>query len=108
MDSYETDESALSESGDSDTSSTMESPRSSLLVRRQYRLLYSDETVKERYDQIVRTTLRLANATETTNNVLLAQKAIKYRNRQRSGSVNYDDPALDIFQSLGIKWCKTP
>ncbi|EQC28536.1 hypothetical protein SDRG_13614 [Saprolegnia diclina VS20] len=77
-------------------------------ARRHYQLSYSDDAVKQRYDHIVRTTLRLANSPDVNSkNVLLAQKAIKYR-RHESDAINYDDPSTDVFESLGITWCKTP
>ncbi|EQC28535.1 hypothetical protein SDRG_13613 [Saprolegnia diclina VS20] len=108
MDAPEVDVRCIAEGSSSDASSpTNDGPRDSLVVRRLYRVTYSDDSLKERFDQIVRTTLRLANATDTSNNVLLAQKAIKYR-RRHSDSINYDDPSADVFESLGIKWCKTP
>ncbi|OQS03952.1 hypothetical protein THRCLA_21019 [Thraustotheca clavata] len=109
MDNFVIDEQTLPERADSEMYSSLNSPTSNNCYgcRRHYKLWYKDENVKERYDQIVRAILRLANTNEISNNALLAQKACKYRNLLRSNSVNFDDPSLDVFESLGITWCKT-
>jgi hypothetical protein len=74
--------------------------------RPQYRLHYSDDHVKSRCEAILRTTLLLAQGdNDNSSNAMLAQKAMKYRKKQFV-ALNYDETSLDIFQSLGIVWCK--
>ncbi|KAF0684780.1 Aste57867_23295 [Aphanomyces stellatus] len=73
-----------------------------------YRLLYTDESIKSRYDLVLRTTMSLAaHEKRSSNNAMLAQKAMKYRKLDQAKlAINYNDPNVDVFQCMGIQWCK--
>ncbi|ETW01055.1 hypothetical protein H310_06684 [Aphanomyces invadans] len=85
-------------------------PNMKTIVAKQtrYRLLYTDEMVKSRYDAVLRTTMSLASHEKrSSSNARLAQKAMKYRNLDQAKlAINYTDPNVDVFHHMGIQWCK--
>ena len=75
-------------------------------VATRLRILYCDDTIKQSCDNVTRAILR---PNKNSNNSMLAQKALRYRNvldKVQDIGINYEDPELDIFQCLGVEWCK--
>lgn len=47
--------------------------------------------------------------TSSSTSVLLAKKALKYRKvYDRMTGVDVNDPNFNVFEFLGVDWCKTP
>ncbi|OWZ17506.1 hypothetical protein PHMEG_0008546 [Phytophthora megakarya] len=73
------------------------------------RLCYRDEAYRQRTEE--RTKNLIADATSPTSSstsVLLAKKALKYRKvYDRMTGVDVNDPNFDVFEFLGVDWCKT-
>ncbi|EGZ12636.1 hypothetical protein PHYSODRAFT_391310, partial [Phytophthora sojae] len=74
------------------------------------RLCYRDEAYRQRTE--ARTKCLIADATSPTSSstsVLLAKKALKYRKvYDRMTGVDVNDPNFNVFEFLGVDWCKTP
>ncbi|ETV87918.1 hypothetical protein H257_01325 [Aphanomyces astaci] len=83
-------------------------PTSKVGEQTRYRLMYTDEKVKSRYDLVLRTTISLASHEKRSNsNTMLAQKAMKYRKLDQTKlAMTCNDPNVDVFQCMGIQWCK--
>lgn len=73
------------------------------------RLCYRDEAYRQRAEE--RTKNLIVDASSPTNSstsVLLAKKALKYRKvYDRITNVNVNDPKFDVFEFLGVDWCKS-
>ncbi|RMX69282.1 hypothetical protein DD238_003365 [Peronospora effusa] len=74
------------------------------------RLCYRDEAYRQRTE--ARTKCLIADAsspTTSSTSALLAKKALKYRKvYDRMTSVDVNDPNFDVFEFLGVDWCKNP
>ncbi|KAF0745413.1 hypothetical protein Ae201684_000432 [Aphanomyces euteiches] len=70
-----------------------------------YRLMYTDEGIKSRSDDVLRNTISLATHEERSCNAMLAHKAMKYRKRDQN-HINCEDPNVDVFECMGVQWCK--
>ena len=74
------------------------------------RLCYRDEAYRQRTE--ARTKCLIADAsspTSSSTSALLAKKALKYRKvYDRMTAVDVNDPNFDVFEFLGVDWCKNP
>ncbi|CAI5744315.1 unnamed protein product [Peronospora destructor] len=74
------------------------------------RLCYRDEAYRQRTE--ARTKCLIADAsspTSSSTSALLAKKALKYRKvYDRMTGVDVTDPNFDVFEFLGVDWCKNP
>ncbi|KAG7396145.1 hypothetical protein PHYBOEH_002749 [Phytophthora boehmeriae] len=72
------------------------------------RLNYRDEAYRLRTE--ARTKCLIADASSpssSSTSALLAKKALKYRKvYDRMSGVDVNDPNFDVFEFLGVDWCK--
>ncbi|KAF1782053.1 hypothetical protein GQ600_19662 [Phytophthora cactorum] len=93
----------------SSTSSTRPTGPTTVRAAHRVRLCYRDEAYRQRTE--VRTKNLIADAslpTSSSTSALLAKKALKYRKvYDRMTGVDVNDPNFDVFEFLGVDWCKS-
>jgi hypothetical protein len=74
------------------------------------RLCYRDEAYRQRSEARAKCLIAAAaSPTGSSTSALLAKKALKYRKvYDRMTGVDVDDPNFDVFDFLGVDWCKSP
>ncbi|KAG2773098.1 hypothetical protein PC116_g12653 [Phytophthora cactorum] len=91
------------------TSSTRPTGPTTVRAAHRVRLCYRDEAYRQRTE--VRTKNLIADAslpTSSSTSALLAKKALKYRKvYDRMTGVDVNDPNFDVFEFLGVDWCKS-
>ncbi|ETO86357.1 hypothetical protein F442_00095 [Phytophthora nicotianae P10297] len=92
----------------SNASSTRTTGRTTVGASHRVRLCYHDEAYRQRTEE--RTKNLIADAslpTTSSTSALLAKKALKYRKLyDRMTGVDVNDPNFDVFEFLGVDWCK--
>ncbi|KAH7472368.1 hypothetical protein PRIC1_005175 [Phytophthora ramorum] len=83
--------------------------RSSARAAHRVRLCYRDEAYRQRSEARAKCLIAdAASPTSSSTSVLLAKKALKYRKvYDRMTGVDVNDPNFDVFEFLGVDWCKT-
>lgn len=77
------------------------------------RIQYQDEALRVRSQENAKQLLQSAvcaerSSTATSNNSILARRALKYRNvLDRMTGVDVNDPTFDASAFLGVHWCKS-
>ena len=74
------------------------------------RLCYRDEAYRQRSEARAKCLIADASSsTSSSTSALIAKKALKYRKvYDRMTGVDVNDPNFDVFEFLGVDWCKNP
>ncbi|KAF4038557.1 hypothetical protein GN244_ATG09339 [Phytophthora infestans] len=73
------------------------------------RLCYRDEAYRQRTEERTKSLISDASSpVSSSTSSLLAKKALKYRKvYDRMTDVDVNDPNFDVFEFLGVDWCKS-
>lgn len=84
--------------------------RASARAAHRVRLCYRDEAYRQRTEARAKCLFADASSpTSSSTSALLAKKALKYRKvYDRMTGVDVNDPNFDVFEFLGVDWCKSP
>ncbi|KAG3105420.1 hypothetical protein PI124_g13006 [Phytophthora idaei] len=91
------------------TSSTRTTGPTTVRAAHRVRLCYRDEAYRLRTEERTKNLITDASLpTSSSTSALLAKKALKYRKvYDRMTGVDVNDPNFDVFEFLGIDWCKS-